>query len=173
MVDKYKEKIISIRERVKYLNIKQPVGVIGTGNPNDEEYNTAYNIGYILSSCGFKIICGGRGGIMEAACKGVYENNGTSIGLLPELGMENCNKFVSIPLTTGIGLSRNVLIVSSSLFLISIGGSYGTLSEISYGVQFEKKIFSFFPSNDLDKIETLSSIDDLLSKIENMLNEYE
>ena len=91
---------------------------------------------------GLMVICGGRKGVMEAVCKGVKENNGISIGLLPEYSIEGANQYVSIPLPTGIGFARNALIASSSYCLIAIGGGNGTLSEIAYGLQFGKKVFS-------------------------------
>jgi len=139
--------MLSHQDAVKKLQksphkIKIPVGVIGSNDPTSEQYTLAEKIGKSLAELGIFVICGGRYGIMEAVCKGVFEAGGISIGLLPEINTNNANKFVSIPVATGVGLARNSIIAAASLCLIAIGGGYGTLSEIAYGLQFGKKVFS-------------------------------
>ncbi|WP_165482799.1 TIGR00725 family protein [Legionella gresilensis] len=99
-----------------------PIGVIGTGSPDEAQYQIALEIGRLLSKLGVIVVCGGRAGIMEAVCKGMSECNGISIGILPESTIEKANQYVSIPLSSGIGFARNAVIVSSSFCLIAIGG---------------------------------------------------
>jgi hypothetical protein len=72
---------------------------------------------------------------MEAACKGAKRAGGTTIGILPGTRPEDANPFVDIPVATGLGLARNVLVVRSSQALIAIEGRYGTLSEIAFALQ--------------------------------------
>ncbi len=122
--------------------IKLPIGIIGTNSPNKVQYEIAEKLGEEIASLGLSIICGGRSGIMEAACKGVKKHDGISIGVLPEGNLDNVNQFVTIPLATGVGFARNAIIASSSLCLIAVGGGNGTLSEIAYGLQFGKKVFT-------------------------------
>ena len=163
--DNSKKKLMEIKMHLSTNHIKQPVGIIGTGSPSDDEYMVAYNIGRLISQMGLKIICGGRSGIMEAACKGVNNEGGISIGILPETHTENSNKYVSIPITTGMGLSRNTIISCSSCFLISIGGSNGTLTEIAYGLQYNKTIFSIFSKFNLDDTIKFTNYNELIDNI--------
>ena len=77
---------------------------------------------------------------MEAACKGAAEAGGICVGLLPDETPGTANPYVTIPLATGIGAARNVILSRAALCLVAIGGGYGTLSEIAFGLQFEKKV---------------------------------
>ncbi|GAH11670.1 unnamed protein product, partial [marine sediment metagenome] len=83
------------------------------------------------------LICGGRGGVMEAACKGAKEEKGITIGVLPGNDKENANPYIDIPIVTGMGEARNVIIARSSDAVIAIAGKYGTLSEIAFALRFD------------------------------------
>jgi len=85
------------------------------------------------------IVCGGRGGIMRAVCKGAKEENGITVGILPE-SKEEANEFVDIPIVTGLGHRRNFLVIDAADAVIAIGGRWGTLNEISFSMVFEKPI---------------------------------
>jgi uncharacterized protein (TIGR00725 family) len=85
------------------------------------------------------LVCGGRGGVMRAACKGAKEMKGITVGLLPD-SKDEANEFVDIPLSTGLGMRRNFLVVSAADVVIGIGGRWGTLSEISFAMIFEKPV---------------------------------
>ncbi|HHF7375592.1 TIGR00725 family protein [Legionella bozemanae] len=145
--------------------IKQPIGVIGANMPEEDQYQKAFEIGRELSNLGLMVICGGRKGVMEAVCKGVRENNGISIGLLPEYTIESANQYVSIPLATGIGFARNALIASSSFCLIAIGGGNGTLSEVAYGLQFGKKVFSISCNLNVDELVKCNDVKTIVESI--------
>ncbi len=145
--------------------IKLPIGVIGTNKPNPQQYELAKNLGKALAKMGLSVICGGRAGTMEAVCKGIYEEGGISIGLLPEPNLENVNKYVSIPLATGFGLARGAMIATSSLCLIAIGGGNGTIAELANGLQFGKKIFSINSEIDLPNLKKCHSINEILDNI--------
>jgi uncharacterized protein (TIGR00725 family) len=82
------------------------------------------------------LVCGGRGGVMQAACKGAKEMKGVTVGLLPD-SKDEANEFVGIPLSTGLGMRRNFLVVSAADAVIAIGGRWGTLSEISFAMIFQ------------------------------------
>jgi len=81
------------------------------------------------------LVCGGLGGVMEAACKGAQSEGGVTIGILPGENRQAANPYVQIPIVTGIGNARNLAVVKSGQAVIAIGGSYGTLSEIGHALQ--------------------------------------
>jgi len=116
------------------------VGIIGTGEYEPETYKDAYEVGQLLAKRGAIIVCGGLGGVMEAACKGVSEVGGISIAFLPGLDKSEANPYVTYPLPTGLGEMRNLLIVRASEALIAIGGGFGTLSEIGFALKTGKKV---------------------------------
>lgn len=101
--------------------------------------NAAEQIGRGIAQRGGVLVCGGRGGVMQAACKGAKEMNGVTIGLLPD-SKNDANEFVDIPLSTGLGMRRNFLVVSAADAVIGIGGRWGTLSELSFAMIFEKPV---------------------------------
>lgn len=161
---------LSYPEAVKKLQgsphkLKMPIGVIGANKPTQEQYQIAEKIGNALAQLNVFVICGGRGGVMEAVCKGVDEAGGTSIGILPESHLENANKFVTIPVTTGIGLARNSIIATSALCLIAIGGSYGTLTEIAYGLHFGKKVFTINSDLKVDHAIICNTIEEVVNNV--------
>ncbi len=99
----------------------------------------AEQVGRGIAQRGGVLVCGGRGGVMQAACKGAKEMNGVTVGLLPD-SKDEANEFVDIPLSTGLGMRRNFLVVSAADVVIAIGGRWGTLSEISFAMIFEKPV---------------------------------
>ena len=111
------------------------IAVIGGGQCSKEEATSAEEVGRELARRGTILICGGLGGVMEAACKGAYSEGGVTIGILPGENRQAANPYVQIPLVTGIGYARNIIVVKSAQAVIAIGGSYGTLSEIAHALQ--------------------------------------
>lgn len=118
-----------------------PVGILGGRKASEEQLADALELGTLIARMGLTLICGGRQGVMEAACKGAADAGGISVGLLPDENSDTANPYVTIPLATGIGLARNAILTRAALCLVAIGGGYGTLSEIAFGMQFEKKVF--------------------------------
>lgn len=80
---------------------------------------------------GAALVCGGLGGVMEAACRGAAAAGGLTVGLLPGSDRAAANPDVALAIPTGMGHARNVLIVQTADVVIAIGGEYGTLSEIA------------------------------------------
>ena len=111
---------------------KRFVAVIGGSQCSKEEAKLAEEVGRRLARRGAILVCGGLGGIMKAACKGASSAGGTTIGILPGDNRQAANPYVQIPIVTGLGEARNVIVVKSAQAVIAIGGSYGTLSEISH-----------------------------------------
>ncbi len=111
------------------------IGVIGSGSCDESVAEMAQEIGRGIAQAGYALVCGGLGGVMEAACRGASETGGLTIGILPGESMESANPYVRVPIATGLGIARNVIIVRSSRVLIAICGGPGTLSEIAYALQ--------------------------------------
>ncbi len=107
------------------------IGVIGSDKVNSEEIlQIAEKIGEDIAKNNCVLVCGGRGGVMEAACRGAKKFNGLTVGILPSLDKKEANAYVDIPITTDLGNTRNSLVVSSSDAVIAVAGNVGTLSEI-------------------------------------------
>ena len=99
----------------------------------------AETVGRCIAKRGGVLVCGGRGGVMKAACKGGREENGVTVGIMPQT-KDEANEFVDIAIPTGIGHKRNFLVVSASDAVIAIGGRWGTLNEISFAMIFDKPL---------------------------------
>ncbi len=118
------------------------IGVIGSGeNVPLEVISIATEVGRLIAQAGAVLVCGGRGGVMEAACRGAKEAGGTTVGILPGFTREEANAWVDIALPTGLGFAlRNFITVRSSDALIALHGEVGTLSEIVMAYQHGKPI---------------------------------
>jgi len=92
-------------------------------------------VGKEIALSGNILINGGRGGVMEASAKGAHDAGGLVIGVLPG-DRSDANPYIKIPIVTGIGECRNIIIIKSSDAIIAIDGSYGTLSEIAFALKF-------------------------------------
>lgn len=108
------------------------IAVIGENDPSPELATLAEAVGAEIAAAGAVLVCGGLGGVMEAACRGAHSRGGTSIGILPGINREDANRYVTYPLPTGLGPVRNILVVRTAQVVIAIGGRYGTLSEIAF-----------------------------------------
>lgn len=116
------------------------VGVIGPRAASPSQAAAAETVGWQLAGFGLTVICGGKTGVMEAVCKGCAAAGGLAIGLLPGIDADEANPYVSIALPTGLSEGRNMVIARAARVLIAIGGSYGTLSEVAYGLHFSKTV---------------------------------
>ena len=111
------------------------IAVIGGKRCSSQEARLAEEVGRELAKRGATIVCGGMGGVMEAACRGAQSEGGVTIGILPGENRQVANPYVQIPIVTGMGYARNVAVVKSAQAVIAISGSYGTLSEIAHALQ--------------------------------------
>ncbi len=109
------------------------VAVVGTADADEGEYALARALGRALAQRGVLIVCGGRGGVMEAASRGAHEAGGTVVGILPGEDASEANRWVAVPLATGMGEARNALVVRAAEAIVAVGGRWGTLSEIALG----------------------------------------
>jgi uncharacterized protein (TIGR00725 family) len=119
------------------------IGVIGSdGEIGAEQRTNAEAVGRLVAERGAAIVCGGLAGVMEGACKGAKSAGGLTIGVLPTMEKESANPYVDIPVVTGMGVARNVIIVRTADVLIAVGGKFGTLSEIAHALSMGKKVVS-------------------------------
>ena len=111
------------------------VSVVGSGTATGELYEEAREIGRLVAARGGTVVCGGRSGVMEAAARGATEAGGVAIGILPDEDREQANEFLSYSIATGTGHARNLAVVCSGDVVISVGGEYGTLSEMGLALK--------------------------------------
>ena len=117
------------------------VGVIGPGQCGAELESMAYQAGMRLVEEGFGLVCGGLGGVMEAACRGALEANGVTVGILPGSDVLQANAFVRVGIPTGMGEGRNLRVVRASAAVLALGGGMGTLSEIALALKLGVPVF--------------------------------
>jgi uncharacterized protein (TIGR00725 family) len=109
------------------------IAVAGGAKATRQEYKAAYSVGRLIAESGAVLVCGGLGGVMEAACRGAQEKGGTTVGIISGTG--DGNPYLGIVIRTGLGHGRNVLVAQSGDALIAVGGSYGTLSEVAIALK--------------------------------------
>ena len=112
------------------------IAVIGPGRDVEaRELAAAEEAGAAIAAAGATLICGGLGGVMEAACRGARSHGGLTVGLLPGNDRDDANGWVVLALPTGLGEARNALIVRAADAVVAIGGGWGTLSEIALALR--------------------------------------
>jgi uncharacterized protein (TIGR00725 family) len=119
---------------------KTRVAVIGGNRPGHAALEQAFEVGRHLARRGAVLVCGGLGGVMEAAARGAKEAGGLTVGILPGTNLGDANLSIDIPIATGLGYSRNSLVVMNADAVIAVDGEYGTLSEIAYSLIYGKKV---------------------------------
>ena len=111
------------------------VAVVGPGRASDEQGRIAEEVGRRLGEAGAVLVCGGLGGVMEAACRGARDGGGRTLGILPGSDRAQANPFVDVAVATGLGEARNALVVRAADAVIAVAGEYGTLSEIAFALR--------------------------------------
>jgi uncharacterized protein (TIGR00725 family) len=126
--------------------------------PNDGDLDAAESVGRGLGARGVVLVCGGLGGVMEAACRGAKDAGGTTVGILPGLDRSDANEHVDVAIATGLGEARNALVVRAADAVIAVGGGYGTLSEIALALKAGKRVVGL-GSWDVEGVEAVDSPD--------------
>ena len=125
------------------------VAVIGSGEHDALLDMLAEEVGRTVASAGYRLVCGGMAGVMEAACRGAHAvlgpGSGRIIGILPGTHKDSANDYVDVAIATGLGYARNILVVLSADAVVSVGGGTGTLSEIAHAWQHDKPICALVP----------------------------
>ena len=142
-----------------------PIGVIGPREANPRQIEVAEQLGKRLGELGILVLNGGKTGVMEAVSKGCMESGGQVVGFVPDEKWSCANEFVTIPLATGIGPARNVLIARSSMALVAIGGGYGTLSEMALGLHFDKPVFALEDTPEVVGAQRMESVEQVVNAL--------
>ena len=132
---------------------KTHIGVIGAGECSPEIYNQASELGHLIGKNEWVLLCGGLGGVMEGAAKGCYQSGGITVGILPGKEKDSANPFITLPIATGLGEGRNLLVVRASDVVVAIGGGYGTLSEIGLALKIGKPVIGLKTWPGIDEID--------------------
>lgn len=119
---------------------KPIIGVIGASQPTAGGLRVAEAIGREVAMRGAVLVCGGLGGVMEAAARGCVEAGGEVLGILPGESGESANPYVTIAVATNMGHARNVIIAHTADALIAVEGEYGTISEMAIGLKLGKVV---------------------------------
>ena len=120
--------------------MKKTISVIGSANPSKEDYDFAYRLGEFIGEKDLVLVCGGLAGIMEAVSKGVKSKGGTTVGVLPDQDKQSVNPYIDIPIVTGIGEARNIIIALTADVVIAVGGELGTLSELAISMKHKRPV---------------------------------
>jgi len=136
---------------------KTYIGVVGAGDCSEEIYTISSEVGFLIGKNGWVLICGGLGGVMEGAAKGCIRAGGLTVGILPGEQKDSANPFITIPIPTGLGEGRNLLVVRASDVLVAIAGGYGTLSEIGFALKIGKPVIGLKTWPDIDGVDYVLS----------------
>ena len=144
------------------------IAVFGGRDITESIYNDTVEIGRQMAKKNWLVFCGGGEGVMEAIATGVSEENGVCIGILKDKEYNTGNKFLSVPIATGMDISRNAMISYNCDVGVAISGAYGTLSEIAYTLALDKPLVAY-KSWDIKNSIQVDSISALIGEIKNCL----
>lgn len=111
------------------------IAVIGASRPSPAEARAAQEVGRAIAALPADLVCGGLGGVMEAAARAARHAGGRTIGILPGVHKDAANPFIDIVIPTGMGQARNIVVVLTADVVVAVGGEFGTLSEISHALK--------------------------------------
>lgn len=145
------------------MNKKRRIGVIGAGLASSVGQQQAYRVGRLIAENDGVLICGGLGGVMEAASKGCVDAGGEVIGILPGSSAETANQYVTLPIVSDMGHARNIIIAQTAEVLIAIEGEYGTLSEMAISLKLGKTVVQLNSWQQLDGVLVAGTAEEAVS----------
>lgn len=137
------------------------------GSTSEEDLDTAEVLGEILAAKEHTLVCGGRGGVMKAICRGAKKKGGTTIGILPSSSRDEANEYIDHAIVTDLGIMRNSLVVMNGDVVIAIDGGYGTLSEICFAQKYGKDILGI-NTWEVDAVDNFEDIEELIEELEKL-----
>jgi uncharacterized protein (TIGR00725 family) len=143
------------------------IAVCGPNQADPSLLSLAHAVGNGLALAGAVIMCGGLGGVMEAACRGARDANGITIGILPSADAHTANPFVTIRIATGMGEARNTVLINSADTVIALGGGWGTLSEIALARRSGRAVIglqSWRPSGDHALVDPVATPEEAVER---------
>ena len=133
------------------------ITVVGAGRCDQATALIAERVGSEIARRGGVLICGGLGGVMEAAARGAKAAGGLTIGILPGERADDANPHIDIPIATDLGHARNVVNVRAADAVVSVGGSYGTVSEIALALKMGVPVVAIAPPIELKGLVLVDS----------------
>ncbi|MEW6067214.1 MAG: TIGR00725 family protein [Nitrospirota bacterium] len=149
--------------------MKKVIAVIGGRRTEKTLLSEAEKVGRLIAQKGAILVCGGLSGVMEAASRGAKSEGGLTVGILPHDNSKEANKHIDIPIATGLGIGRNVIIARTADALIAVGGEYGTLSEIAFALQMGKPVVGI-KTWDIKGVVSAENADDAVNRIFEILS---
>ncbi len=146
------------------------IAVIGAGIAEKEIYQLAYEVGKLLGEKGVILYTGGLGGVMEAASKGAFEAGAITVGILPGTKAHEANPYVKIPVATGMGQARNVILVTSVEAVVSISGGFGTLSEIALALKLWKPVIGLKTWENIPDVQYVNTPQEVIEQLEELFS---
>ena len=116
------------------------IAVIGAGDAGEATRAIAFKVGNAIARNGVVLVCGGRGGVMEAAAQGARSGGGHTVGILPSYNRASANAHIEFAIATGMGEARNTIVVASADAIIALPGEAGTLSEIALALKIGRPV---------------------------------
>jgi uncharacterized protein (TIGR00725 family) len=141
------------------------VAVVGGADASSEDYRKAMELGRLLATGGFTVVCGGGTGVMEAVCRGAAEAGGKTVGILPGNHRSDANSWVGTVIVTGMGTARNRIIALTGQVMVAVGGRYGTLSEIAYGLQAGLRVLAMGDWSDIPGVTPVNTPQEAMKHI--------
>ena len=150
------------------MNFKARIAVFGGRDIDQEVYDNTFEIGKNFAKENYLVYCGGGGGVMEAISKGMNSGDGTTVGILRSDNLSEANQYLTIPVLTNMGITRNALLALNCDVAIAISGNYGTLSEIAYALQLKVPIIGY-KTWDIPGVITENDVNALISEVKKVL----
>ncbi len=144
------------------------IAVFGGRDIDNDTYNDTVEIGELLAKEKYLVYCGGGNGVMEAICKGVSIGNGISVGVLKGDRLTEGNDYLTIPVLTNMGITRNALLALNCDVAVAISGNYGTLSEIAYALQLKIPVIGY-KTWDIPGVHTVNDVNTLITEVKKNL----
>ena len=143
------------------------ISVVGSRKNGSKTDKLAYKVGKMVAETGAVLLCGGLAGVMHAAAQGAQEAGGLTIGLLPGCDKKAANPYIDIPITTSIGFARNAIVACAADIIVALPGSYGTNSEICYGLVYKRPVIDLggWKIKGMIKVKNFKEAEKILKKL--------
>ncbi|MGH9110953.1 MAG: DNA-processing protein DprA [Acidimicrobiales bacterium] len=136
------------------------VAVVGGYEADDAALALAQEVGRLLAQRGCIVVTGGRRGVAEAASRGAVLAGGTTVGILPGTSRAEANPYVTTAVPTGLGETRNALVVMDAVAVIALPGAYGTLSEVAHALLADTRVVSVGGGWDIPGVITVATAEE-------------
>ncbi|WP_276259796.1 TIGR00725 family protein [Haloglomus litoreum] len=143
------------------------ISVIGGSRVDEATYERARAVGRCCGERGHTVVCGGYGGVMEAACRGAKEAGGDTVGILKGTDASAANDYVDTPIVTGMGNGRNVLVVLNGDGVVAVDGATGTLSELALALDDGTPVAGL-DTHDLSGFDGFEAVDSPAAAVESV-----